>query len=118
MKQIILIVVALFGVIVTGFSQTKVVDKAVIKTPGVHCDMSKTRIENYLKRHDGLRSVTVDVKRKTTTVTWLTSRTNIQNIKTDIANAGFDADDVTAEPDAYNMLPKCCKKPEAVEKKN
>jgi hypothetical protein len=48
-------------------------------------------------------------------------RTNIENVKTAIANIGFDADDVTAEPSAYQKLPKCCKKPEdggGPEKKN
>jgi hypothetical protein len=54
----------------------------------------------------------VDVKKKEATVKYYTDRTNIENIKTGIANAGYDADDVTANPDSYNDLPKCCKKPE------
>ena len=60
----------------------------------------------------GISAVKVDVKKKTTTVTWLTDRTNIEEIKTSIANIGYDADDVAAEESAYNRLPKCCKKPE------
>jgi hypothetical protein len=35
----------------------------------------------------------------------------MENIKTAIANSGYDAEDVKAEIDAYNKLPKCCKKP-------
>ena len=38
--------------------------------------------------------------------------TNIENVKTAIANAGYDADDVKADEGAYKKLPKCCKKPE------
>jgi hypothetical protein len=53
----------------------------------------------------------VDFKQKKTTVTYLTDRTNLENVKTAIANAGYDADDVKAEKDAYEKLPKCCKKP-------
>ena len=34
------------------------------------------------------------------------------NIIAAIANAGFDADDVTANPDTYKKLPICCKKVE------
>jgi hypothetical protein len=45
-------------------------------------------------------------------VTYFKDRTNPENIKTAIANIGYDADDVTAEPDAYKKLPKTCKKPE------
>ncbi|MEY4336862.1 MAG: hypothetical protein RLZZ45_1781, partial [Bacteroidota bacterium] len=41
----------------------------------------------------------------------LTDRTNLENIKAAIANTGYDAEDVKAAPDAYNKLPKCCKKP-------
>ena len=33
-------------------------------------------------------------------------------LKTAIANAGYDADDIPANPDAYKELPKCCKKTE------
>ena len=35
-------------------------------------------------------------------------RTNIENIKTALANLGYDADDVTADPDAYKRLPITC----------
>ena len=50
-------------------------------------------------------------KKKTTTITYLTDRNNIEQLKTAIANAGYDADDVSADGDAYKKLPKCCKKP-------
>ena len=31
-------------------------------------------------------------------------------LKAAIANAGYDADDIPANPDAYKLLPKTCKK--------
>ena len=112
MKHLQLTIIALFGLVITSFAQQKVNDKAVINTPTVQCDACKDRIENYLAHQDGIISVKVDLKKKTTTVTWITDRTNIEIIKTAIANAGFDADDIAAEETAYNRLPKCCKKPE------
>lgn len=99
-----------------GFAQQKKTDKAVIQTPTIQCDMCKSRIEKYLSREYGITSVKVDVKKKTTTVSWITDRTNIENIKTAIANVGYDADDVTAEESAYKRLPACCKKPAEGEK--
>jgi periplasmic mercuric ion binding protein len=72
----------------------------------------KDRIEKYLTREDGVQKVTVDYKRKTCKVTYLWDRTTIENIKTAIANIGYDAGDVTADPEAYKRLPTCCKKPE------
>jgi mercuric ion binding protein len=85
---------------------------ATIKTPTVQCEECKQRIESYLSREDGVQKVVVDYKRKTTKVTYLIDRTNYENVKTAIANAGYDADDVTANPESYKKLPTCCKKPE------
>lgn len=96
----------------TSFSQTKASLTAKIKTPTVGCEDCKTRIENYLKRYDGVTYVNVNWRRKETTVKYLTDRINIEEIKAAISNAGYDADDVPAFPDAYKRLPKSCKKPE------
>ena len=112
MKKLLFVVIA---ITVTSFlvsAQTKAQLTAKITTPTVQCDMCKERIETYLKRYDGVTYVNVNVKKKETTVKYLTDRTNVENIKTAIANAGYDADDVPANPDAYKELPKCCKKPE------
>ncbi|OLE71787.1 MAG: heavy metal transporter [Bacteroidetes bacterium 13_1_20CM_4_60_6] len=85
---------------------------ATIKTPTVQCESCKKRIENYLSREDGVTKVVVDYKRKTTKVTFISDRTNVENIKTAIANVGYDADDVTANEESYKKLPTCCKKTE------
>ncbi|MBS1734923.1 MAG: heavy-metal-associated domain-containing protein [Bacteroidetes bacterium] len=111
MKKIQLLFVALFGMIAVVVAQQKVNDKAVIKTPGAQCEPCKMRIENYVSKEYGVLSVNVDIRKKTTTVTWITDRTNIENIKAAIATVGFDADDVSAEESAYKRLPECCKKP-------
>ena len=110
MKHLKLVILAMLGFAISASAQQKVNDKAVISTPGVTCDLCKTRLENYVARQYGITSVKADIKKKTTTVTWITDRTNIEEIKTSIANAGFDADDVTAEETAYKRLPKECKK--------
>ena len=96
-----------------SFGQVKkAVQTVTIKTPTVQCESCKTRIENFVSREQGINKVTVDYKRKTTKVTFITDRTNIENIKTSIANLGYDADDVSANQESYKKLPLCCKKPE------
>lgn len=112
MKKLILMLIAVLGLLVTGFSQTKPVQNVTIKTPTVQCESCKKRIEEFLKREDGVQKVTVDYKKKVTKVTFISDRTNVENVKAAIANAGYDADDVTADAEAYKKLPKCCKKPE------
>lgn len=109
MQLMLLCVIGLTGMVT---AQQKNIVTVVIKTPTVQCDQCKQRIENYLSHEDGIIKVNVDYKKKITTVKYMTDRTNVENIKTDIANCGYDADDVTAEPDSYKRLPTCCKKPE------
>lgn len=95
-----------------AMAQVKPVLNATIKTPNARCEECKDKIETYLKRYDGVMSVNVNIRKGETTVKYITDRTNIEEIKTAIANVGFDADDVPANPDFYKLLPKCCKKPE------
>jgi len=121
MKKFQFLTFLLFGFVTISLAQQKVSKVVVIKTPTVQCESCKKRIENYMSHEEGIQKVNVDFKKKTTTVTYLTDRTNPENIKALIANVGYDADDVTAEPDAYKRLPTCCKKPEdggGGEKKN
>jgi periplasmic mercuric ion binding protein len=112
MKKLLLLLVTVAGISALSFGQAKKgVQTVTIKTPSVQCESCKERIESYLKREEGVQKAVVDVKKKTTKVTFVSERTNIENIKTAIANAGYDADDVTADEEAYKKLPNCCKKP-------
>lgn len=112
MKSIKLTLFSLLAFASLSFAQQKASQKVIIKTPTVQCEECKDKIESYLKREPGVSYVNVDYRKKTTTITFLTDRNNIEQLKTAIANAGYDADDVTADEDAYKKLPKCCKKPE------
>jgi copper chaperone CopZ len=115
MKRLQLLFLALIGLL--SVSRAQVVRKggletATIKTPTVQCEDCKKRIESYVSREEGVQKVVVDYKKKITKVTYVVDRTTYENVKTAIANCGYDADDVTANPEAYNKLPTCCKKPE------
>lgn len=110
MKQTLLALFAVASFSITASSQTKTLQTAKIKTPNVACESCKTRIETYLKRYDGITSINVNFRKGETTVKYLTDRINIETIKAAIANAGYDADDVAANPEAYNLLPISCKK--------
>jgi copper chaperone CopZ len=114
MKHLLFLAMIIAGTATTGFGQTakKGLQTVTISTPTVQCQMCKDRIEKYMIREDGVAKVNVDYKHKKTKVTYYAERTNIENIKTAIANVGYDADDVTANEESYQKLPKCCKKPE------
>lgn len=124
----------LFSLLATGFlsagahaqGATKALQVATISTPTVQCEMCKKRIEDYLKRIDGVTFVNVKFagKNKITNVKFLSDRTNLEIIKTSIANVGYDVAkpksaetdetviEMAANPEFYKALPKCCKKPE------
>ena len=109
MKAITLTIISLFTLLNIGLAQAKTFNKAVIKTPTVLCEDCQLRLEEYLRREPGISSIKVDYKKKITTITYLTDRNNIEQLKTAISNAGFDADDVAADEDAFKKLPKCCR---------
>ena len=101
----------MLGFAIGANAQQKKPITVTINTPSVQCDMCKNKIEDYLKYEDGVTKVVVNPKQKKTVVTYLTDRTNLNNIKTAIANVGYDAEEIKAAKDAYDKLPLCCKKP-------
>lgn len=105
MRSIPLTILAIFTFFSFASAQ---MGKAVIQTPTVQCEACKERIENRLMHEEGMSSIKADYKKHTVTVTWYKDRTNIENIRVALANLGYDADDETAEPDAYKRLPKTC----------
>lgn len=110
MRNLILTLVTVISLSFAAGAQTKAQLTANISTPDVACAACETRITSMLKRYDGILSVKVYYKRGITQVKYLTDRVNIETIKTAIANAGYDADNVTKNEDAYKRLPKTCKK--------
>jgi copper chaperone CopZ len=95
----------------SAYAQQQKPITVTINTPTVQCDMCKRKIEDYLKYEDGITKVVVIPKQKKATVTYLADRTNLENIKTAIANSGYDAEEIKAVKEAYDKLPACCKKP-------
>ena len=112
MKRFLFSLLSIVTISTAASSQTKAVNTVKISTPTIQCEMCKNKIETYLKRYDGVSLVNVNVKRKEVTVKYITDRINDEEIKAAIANAGYDAAEVTANEESYKRLPKCCKKPE------
>jgi copper chaperone CopZ len=110
MKKFLFSLLAVIGFSIVSHAQTKPIVTAIIKTPNALCASCKDRIETYLKRYDGVLEINVNYRKGETKVKYFTDRTDIEQIKTAIANAGYDADDVPASEEAYKRLPKTCKK--------
>ena len=86
---------------------------AQFKTSAV-CDMCKARIEKSLAYEKGVQSAILDVPSKVLTVTYRADKTTPATLRTAVQKTGYDADELTADTRAYNRLPDCCKKTNAV----
>ena len=109
MKFLKLTTFALFLVNISALAQVKVNDKATISVPGLHCQLDKDRIERSLFKSDGVTNIKIDLKKKTVFVAWITDRTNVENIKIEIADVGYDADNVKAVEVMRLRLPAACR---------
>lgn len=111
-RLVMVLMLGCFGMTAMAQAKKGTLVTAKISTPTVRCEQCKNRIERYLSGEEGVQSSKVDFKKGQTTVKFYSDRTNIENVKTAIANAGYDADNVTANEESYKKLPTCCKKPE------
>jgi periplasmic mercuric ion binding protein len=115
MKQIASLLALPVLLLVFGFSKPKT-EQVVIKTT-FYCDHyatceSKDALEKELMLTTGVKSVVIDAAAMTITVNYKAKQTNPDKIRNVISKAGYDADDVKADPKAVEKLDGCCKKKE------
>ncbi len=63
-----------------------------------------------VKKNKGIKDVVVDDANHTIAVTYNSKKISLEEIEEAIAMAGFKANDVEADPEAYENLDACCKK--------
>lgn len=89
---------------------------ATISIPQLKCWECKERLEQHLITEKGagddagLIKWTFYMNSGTMRIQFIPDRITLDYIRVSIANAGFDADTVKAEPDSYKRLPNVCKK--------
>ena len=93
------------------FAQTekKKTEVIFIQTSAM-CDECKSTIEHAVKELKGVKRVALNLADKKVMVEYRTGKVSVDDIKVAISKAGYDADDVKADPTAYADLPMCCKK--------
>jgi periplasmic mercuric ion binding protein len=74
------------------------------------CDECKMIIEAALKKVKGVKKSNLNLETHIVTVTYANRKTDEDKIRLAISKAGYDADDIKADQEAYDNLPKCCKK--------
>jgi periplasmic mercuric ion binding protein len=112
-------VLALMFVVSLGIAQESAVTAAsaeapglsvaTIATPTIQCGMCVKTITKALTATEGVASATVDLEKKTTTVTYDAKKTDLKKLEKAIADAGYDANTTKREMKAYDALSPCCK---------
>ena len=95
--------------------EKKTVQTATIKT-AIYCDHCKAcetcgpKFNQTLLKEIGVQMVVLDDKAMTIKVTYNSKKTSLDKIKAAVSRLGYDADEVKADPIAYQGLDGCCKK--------
>lgn len=84
-------------------------EKVEIKTSAI-CDQCKERIEKNMAFEKGVTAVSLDSETKILMVEFKKGKTDKEKLKKAVSKIGYDADEVPADPKAYDRLPSCCKK--------
>lgn len=116
MKNSVLFLFLLF-VSSVGFSQkTAAKTETVVIQTSAECGECKERIEGALNYTKGVKFAELDLNSRKLTVKFKNDVISLAEIKKQIAALGYTADEVLADPVAFEKLPACCK-PNGMEQK-
>ncbi|MDP3462785.1 MAG: cation transporter [Bacteroidales bacterium] len=105
----LLLSLLLSGVLVFSQEKASKLEKVIIKTSAV-CQQCKDRLEKNIAFEKGVRAVSLDLETKELTVEFRTGKNTKEGLKKAVTKVGYDADELEADPKAYEKLPACCKK--------
>ncbi len=74
------------------------------------CESCGGNLNVALKKVWGLKKISINPQNHNIVVVYKPNKTNPEQIRKAIAQAGFDADEVKATAEAYSKLDACCKK--------
>lgn len=113
MKKIILLLLCCCLLIGSYYAQAHTAAprwaNLVVQT-SAQCGSCKDRLETGLKQMKGIKKVSLDLTSKKISVRYKPTQVSPEQIRTAITAIGYDADQLPAQPKAYQALPACCKK--------
>ena len=117
MKNILILIIAFFAVNLsaqTGLVESKAIIESTIEVikikTSAECGSCKKRIGKALKGVTGIEYFKLYIPTKILKVKYDSGKISPNEIKSIIAETGYDADDVLAKEKAYKALPACCQK--------
>lgn len=109
-----LLIIIIIFLISNKVNAQKTNQKAIIKTTinCTHCSACETcglRFKTEMLKMNGIKMYVLDEKAMTFTVYFNSKKTDLPTIKQGISKLGYDADEIKADPLAYEKLDDCCK---------
>ena len=101
-------VVIMSFIILFAFACSSAVAKAEIKFESMVCDMCAYTIENEISELNGLVKVEIDEQKKTGYFSYNSSVIDLSTIEKAIAKLGYSANNIKADPEAFEALAGCC----------
>ena len=106
---VVMAVMMINPVIAQDVKAKKNYEEVQIKTSAV-CGMCEERIEGNIAYEKGVKKVELDNETKIVTIGFDPRKTSADDLRTAITKLGYDADDMPADKEAHDKLPKCCQK--------
>ncbi len=85
-------------------------EKAVIKIPTSICGQCAKTIKAAVMKLDGVKSADVNTDTKLATIEFVPASLKVSDLEDAIVMAGYGANDKSANKEAYDKLPDCCRK--------
>lgn len=82
--------------------------KEVVIQTNAQCGMCKATIEKQLADLDGVKTAVLDLETQRVTVKFNRKKVNESTLRQVISSAGYQADDLAADPEAQAKLMACC----------
>lgn len=108
MRHIIIITLLFSFILFTGCKKQENVQTATISVKSMGCDNCAYLVRKAIFTLNGIKDVEVDLGKKIVQVKYLPKNTNVQSIEIAITRAGYDANDKSRDPVAFEELPECC----------
>ena len=110
--SLILTMVLLYGCLsIISKNNTNNIKINEIIIPTAQCNMCVANIGNALNEVDGILKYKVELETDQVKIKYNTDIISLQGIEQLISKAGYQANNLPADVDAYNKLAMCCKLP-------
>lgn len=107
MKSFILIAFTFFAMNFASAQKQPKTMEVSLQT-NAQCGDCKERIEGKLNYTKGVIYSDLDNRTKILTVKFKPAKISLEEVKTVVANVGYDVGDMKANPEGQSKLPECC----------